>query len=413
MRTRARLLSAAVIFALAAGALAPVPAARAETRNAATVTLGWQSENADAILVGTVLSASRDAASPERTIDVRVDRVLAGTPAAGSTVRVTCEDHGAGAAWTDGTQVLVFLRRVPSGAATETWVPLSGAFSLRALPAGSAEARFPALVTSLRKALDAKDPALLRALLVTWMDDTDAGVAWSAATDFVRHEELHAALTDGERARIVDAYTRQPIGKNTKDALAFAVAVTGSPAAAPALVDSLLLPGAGRIRATVAEALRRIGSPETESLVIARLRDAKPEQQESLLAALAVVGGSAAAREIRPLLESATAAVRVGALSALGNAARNVRAADPTARLNLAETLAGRLPGRSHATDAPPPTTDEIRATLWALAQLDEPAAYDALRTFAAEGDPIDLRDYAARLVARPRQSLVLRAVGN
>src|SRR5439155_14570629 len=126
----------------------------------------------------------------------------------------------------------------------------------------------------------------------------------SAATDLVRHEELHAAMTDDERSRVVAAYVRQPIGKNTKDALALAAAATRSPAAAQALVDSLLLPDAARIRGAVGEALRRMELPAAETLLAARLSAATPEQQTCLLGALGTVGGAAAAPKVAPLLEA-------------------------------------------------------------------------------------------------------------
>ena len=52
---------------------------------------------------------------------------------------------------------------------------------------------------------------------------------------------------------------------------------------------------------------------------------------------------------------------------------------------------------------------DEVRAAIWALAQLDDPQAYVALRRIAAEKDrPEAVREYAARILERPRVSLIL-----
>jgi hypothetical protein len=498
----------ACVIAAAAALSFPAGFARAETRDATTVTLGWQTEHADLVLVAVVAdettapgdpdaggaagansgagagAAPADADHPDREIVLRVELGVKGDAAVGSTVRVRLPDHGLGSAWRPLVPHLVFLRavRAPDGTVLHH-VPVSGAFSVRAVEPGTAEARFPALVAGLRDVLESPDPAALRGLLVAWMEDADPGVAWSAATDFVRRTDLHAGLTDAERARIVAAYRAQPIGKTTKEALAYAAAATRTPDAVRALVDSLLLPDAHRIRGPVAEALRRIDSPETERLLASRLAELSPPtaptggtqdappgtaggtpggtgatgaagttgatggtgaagatavppvatasapavaQRCALLGALAVVGGTTAVSEVRALLTDAAPAVRVEAAAALGGMARNARLRDPEARLGVAATLSGRLtsllaaaaspespdPAASAATAAATAAAlePETRAVLWALAQLDEPGAFDVLRATAkSDATPAATRDYAARLLARPRQSLVGR----
>lgn len=400
MRRPGRNLIAGLVLAAAAFAAGP---ARAETHDAASVALGWQLEHADAVVVGAVTREDRDAAAETRTIEVRVDENVAGTSAAGTVVTVTFADHGLGTPWDTRVPVLLFLRREAGlPGAPARWLPVSGAFSVRPLASGTAEARFPALVGQLRDAM--ADPAALRALLVAWMEDSDPGVAWSAATDFVRHEELHAGLSDPERARIVAAFARQPIGKTTKETLAYAAAATRTPSAVRALADSLLLDGSLRIRSAVGEALRRMDTPAAETELASRLAGARPDQQASLLAALGVAGSGSAAPAAQSLLASADGAVRIEAAAALGGMARNARRRDPAARLGVAAALDARLTAK----DAASLPADEVRAVLWALAQLDESEGYAALRTFEKSSAPGTLRDYATQLLARPRLSLVL-----
>lgn len=397
---------AALALALAASLVAAISPVAASTHDATTVTLGWQTEAADEIVVGFVVPGSEGAARPEMgDVEFRVDRPIKGELTAGASVRIRLDGHGRDTPWRAGLAHLVFLRRGDAKSGVpQIHVPVSGDFSVRALPAGSAEERFPALVATLRETLDAKDAAALRSLLVTWMEDADPGVAWSAATDFVRHRELAAALPESESARIVAAFRRQPLGKATKGALALAVAATRSADAAPALVEALLVPGASSIRAVVGEALRRLDDPAGPSLVATRLADATAAQRPVLLGALAVAGGAPEAPAVRPLLADADATVRAEAAAALGSLARNARARDADARLGVARALTERL---QRAAELP---EDEIRALLWALAQLDEPGAFDAVRAAAADETlPAPVRDWAASLAARPRQSLVPR----
>lgn len=378
--------------------LAAAAPAFAETIDAESAALGWQTERADAVVVASFvrelpLEASREA-------EFRVERSLKGDAVAGDTLVVARADRGHGAPWTEGLPHLLFLAKVGEG---NVRAPVAGAFSVRALPEGSPEARFPDLVASLAQTLAAGGDAGLRSLLVTWMEDADAGVAWSAATDFVRHRELHGSLTSAESARVVAAFAARPFGKRTKEALGYAAAATRTSAAVEALADALAADGGRAIRGALAEALRRTGSASAPAALVRRLADAPPGREPALLGALGVVGDAASAAAVRARLASADATVRAEAAAALGGIARNVRRADPEARLQAADALAEGVTGKAAETMP----AQELRARLWALAQLDEARAFDVLRDVAARSVVPDARRYAERLLAQPRQSLI------
>ena len=138
--------TATLLAALGACLVLAAPSARAESRDATTVALGWQTENADLVVVGTVSTESPPDLSPEAAgahqVDFRVDRVIKGPATAGSSVSIVYTSHGAGLPWRAGVPHLLFLRRAePSPDAPDapvTHLPLSGAFSVRPLPEGSA-----------------------------------------------------------------------------------------------------------------------------------------------------------------------------------------------------------------------------------------------------------------------------------
>jgi hypothetical protein len=58
---------------------------------------------------------------------------------------------------------------------------------------------------------------------------------------------------------------------------------------------------------------------------------------------------------------------------------------------------------------APAASREEVRASLWCLAQLDEAEAWAALRRVAAEDPREEARRAAERFLRNPRQSLILR----
>lgn len=387
---------------LAAAALA----ARAETISSEAVALGWQTENAAQVFVGTAERETEPAGHGGREVTLRVLDPIRGTLAANAEATVVVASHGIEKPWALGSRYLCFLDPEPSTAgAPQRFRLVAGAFSLRPAGGSGPEARFPGIVREIAATLDAsgsvKDPAALRALLVGWMEDADPGVAWSAATDFCRHEDLHAGLSDAERGRIVAAYARCPIGKTTKQALAFAVAATRHPSAAEALVTTLLEPDARLVRGDVAEALRRLRDPSAETLIGRRLATADAAARKSLLVALGAAGTEASVPAGRRSLLDEDAAVRAEAAHALGRIARTVRERDASARLGVRDDLAQAL--------AAAKTDDERRAALWALAQLDDPEAWKILRSAAAdEAAPEVVRKSAQRWLRTPRVSLIL-----
>ena len=197
------------------------------------------------------------------------------------------------------------------------------------------------------------------------------------------------------------AFRRQPVGKETKRALALAVAATGDPLASRVLVDALDDPRGRLVRGAVGEALRRLRDPGAAGLLLARLEEAGPAKRADLLQVLGAVGAVEGAGAARKHLSDADPGVRVEAAHALGLLARAAREADPGARTAGRAELAALASAEGAA-------ESEARAALWALGQLDEEEAWAALRSLAA-GDPRDgVRRYAARILRNPRQSLIL-----
>jgi len=366
----------------------------AESHAAYTVTLGYLTEHSDLVVVATAGPEAR----PGR-VAFTVTGVLRGA-LDGAAIVVARRDGEA--AYAVGTRILAFLRR--DG---DIWRPLSRTFGMRPVPDDGPASRFPGIVRAiagtLGEGLEVAAPDGLRTLLVAGMADPDAGIAWSAAMDFVRHESLHAALTAEQRTRILDAYRGRPVGKDTKHALAHAVAVTKDPGAAELLISSLRDPRAREIRVAVGAALRRLADPAASRHVVEFLKTARPAQRADGLTVLGFLGTKEAALAARDHLGDAVREVRVTAAHVLGLAARALRARDPEADVAIdgQDRLEQLLKNAAHE--------NEMRAALWALAQLDRPAAYDVLRAAAANDPRETVRRYAARYLRRPRQSLLLR----
>jgi len=396
-------LPAAALLVLALA----LPRALAETHDPRTITLGWMTENADAVVLGRAAEERLlDARGARRELDLLVDEGLRGPVAAGTTVVIVHDGRGEDAPWKAGAVHLAFLRSVPvPPGAPARWAPVSGAFAVRAIPAEGPEARFPAEARVLASFLDGEGrvakPDALREHLVAGMEDEDPGFAWCAATDFVRQEFLHAGLTAEQGARILSAFRRLPVGKATKEALALAVSCTRDPAAARTLVEALDDPRARLVRVAVGEALRRTASPGTATLVAAGLAEAAPAKRADLLRVLGLAGALDGAPVARERLADASPEVRTEAAQALGLLARAAREKDPGAR------PAGRAE-LERVVSAAAAAPNEARAALWALAQLDDPEAWAVLRRLAAEDPREDVRKHAERFLRSPRQALIL-----
>jgi hypothetical protein len=397
----------ASLATVAAALLAAAPGARAESHDPQHLAFGWLTENADAVVVA-VASADRTGEGRLRLVTLTVEESLRGTLAAGAEATLEVQDVGEAVPYALGARHLAFLRALPVAEGQPArFGLLSGEFGIRAVPAAGPEARFPDVCRRIAATLDARgavrESARYRMLLVETLEDADAGIAWSGATDLVRHEEMHAELTGDEKRRIVRAFVRQPIGRDTKKALALAAAATRDPEAAPALVASLLHPRSRETRIEVGEALRRLADPAAAELLAKALPAAETAVRETLLNVLGALGASGvgAAAAARDALSDPVPSVRVEAAQALGLLARAQHRADPDAALVGRAELA-----RAVATAS---TENELLANVWALAQYDEPEAYEALRRLAASDERAVVRKAAERYLANPRLSLVLR----
>ncbi len=390
--------------ALLAAALAP--AARAETRDPRTLTLGWLTERAAVVALLTVDEATGE--GPLREARARVDEVLRGAALrAGEAAVLAFQDTGHGVPWVPGARHLAFLEPGPAAAdGSARWGFVSGFHGLKRVVTEGPEGRFPDLVRAYAALLDGEGlptrREALRALLVEWMGDGDAGVRWSAATDFVRIAGLRDGMAEDERARVAAAFRAAPSGKDDKGALAVATGHAGGSDAAAALVEGLADARAREFRGDVAEGLRRLGDPGAPARLAATLEGAPPPRRADVAFVLGRSGDPAGAATARALVADAAGEVRIEAAHAVGLLARAERRRDGESR------SAGRaelLSMFEQAADA----WQERRAALWALVQLDDPEAFAAVRLLAeSHGDP-RVRAEAAQRLRFPRESLILR----
>ena len=100
-------LASAAVLALAAGAAA-------ESRDPRTHALGWQTENADAVVVAVPVQDRGAAERGPREIDLRVEESIRGRPAAGEVLVLRAENHGEALPCVLGVRHLCFLRALPS-----------------------------------------------------------------------------------------------------------------------------------------------------------------------------------------------------------------------------------------------------------------------------------------------------------
>ena len=388
-------------------ALALVSAAHAETLDAETLTLGYQTEHADAVVLADHRGEQAEGATGKREVTFAVHESIRGSLAAGANVVVVHPDMGHGRPWRAGARHLLFLRRIefPEGLPAR-FSFLTGTYGIRPVPESGPASRFPGMVREIAATLgegaEIEKPEELERLLLGWIQDADPGVVWSAATDFVRHAKLFGEIAEKDSKGIVDAYVRHPIGKASKDALALAVAAARHPKAGEVLVESLLLPESRRIRGAVGDALWRLADPEVPALVASKIAEADAGHRATLVQVLGLVGGGEQASTVQTLLEDEKdVSVRIEAAHALGRIARNVRESDPTERVRGRVELYSRILLAKHP--------NELRACLWALAQLDAPEAFALLRYLIENDERPLVRRLAKRYLERPRTSLVLR----
>ncbi len=403
-------------------ALAALPA-RAERHPEHMLTLGFQTEYADIVALARPGPTTVNDDAGTLTTGFQIEQAIRGDAAPGARLDVVHRSLGHGQIWKDNTLYLVFLRAVPD-AGDGHYESLSGAFGFRPVVDGTPSARFPGIVAQIATTLgDASsdrptvaDPDALRALLARLATDADDGIAASAALDLVRHEELLPGLGDAERLALVTSFRARTPGRARRQ-IALAAAAGKHIEAANALVSGLLEPKARLDRGGLADALYRLGDARSEDLLLARLAAADQAQKGNLLVALGKLGAARSVARVTALLAAPEPAVRVEAAHALGNVARNVHRATPgevvsgraelIALLDAAEKRAGDA--AKTGSSAPPDTRNQIRAALWALAQLDDPQAFSALREIAASvARSAAVRDYATHILARPRVMLIL-----
>lgn len=403
MRTRRLLQTWLAVAAL--GLLAGLPVAHAETHPETALTLAAQTERADLVVVAEPRNDGERGLLGRIEVEFVVREVLAGEVAVGETLVVLIDDRGHAAPFTAGQRHLVFLAERRVRPDRTTFEPLVGAFSVRRLSDEEGTTRFPAIVRELAESLGrtaTADAGELRRDLVRWVGDEDAGIAWSAAVDLAGRPALLDALTDDERGAVVRAFARSTETNAARRALATLCGAVGGDDAVEALVLSLTGGDASTYRAAVADALQATGRTGFATTRLrAALGEASGPARRHLLHALGRVGDATVATDLAAGLSTDDPLQRIECAHALGLLARRVRAEDPEERIAGREALTAALPELR--------TENEIRAVCWALAQLDEPAAYDVLRDARETDDRPSVRRWAESYLRRPRQSLVLR----
>ena len=280
-----RILIAIVGVCLAAGT------ATAGSRAQECLALGYQTEHADLVAMGSLDGVVEEGHGTLRATFTLTETIRGDVPV-GTAVVVAFPDTGRRPPWEEGRSHLLFLVRRD---AVDDYVTVAGASSVRAIPKAGVIARLPGMTQQIAATLATHerpaDPAALRGLLITWMQDPAPGVAWSAATDFVRRRDLHSRLTGDQRAAVLAAFIGHPFGKASKDALATAAAMARPKGAGEALVEALA-GGQGRtIRGTIADALSVLRDPVVPSRIAVKLEAADASSRADLIQ---VLGASAA-----------------------------------------------------------------------------------------------------------------------
>ncbi|MHC4473148.1 MAG: hypothetical protein ACYS99_19560, partial [Planctomycetota bacterium] len=128
---RGYILLAGFLTVLLAASSAP-----AETIAAHAATLGWQTEHAQAVVLGDLGEVEAEGATGRREVTFVVREAVRGAVEPGASLTVVFPDHGHGAPWREGLSHLLFLRRLemPEGQPSR-WKPVSGTFGIRAIPA--------------------------------------------------------------------------------------------------------------------------------------------------------------------------------------------------------------------------------------------------------------------------------------
>jgi hypothetical protein len=398
------------LLLLALCALLPSSVARAESRETDAITLGWMTEHSDlvAVLAPTSDGDARDVR--------RVESIVRGSLAVvGDVVALVARDDDA----LPAGRTLAFLVRRDA-----TWVPVSGGHALKGIPDDGTESALLAHTRSYASFLDdegrvARGDAQ-HAFLLRELASPESGLPFSAGRDLVRHRELLTSVTTDERHAATAPLMIDRKADQDLASLVRVAGVMGDERATARLVSILLAPTTRTLRTHLSWALvQRASLPDADVIdrLDAALGEASPAQREDVcvaLGALCEAGTPDAPRAEAPLttlLRDPARPVRAVAAHGLGLLARAVRRAPAPGE---AEPQGGRAhlsnalePLRRTVVDAD--TSNERRAALWAIAQIDTAEAWAQLDAFAndAAADD-DVRAMATQYRRAPRTALVL-----
>ncbi len=397
-----RLLGPLVVVAAAA------LAARGESVDLDSITLGAMTERADLVVVADATAATTTGDVQTWTfhvtealraaaarVDVRV--VLPAGPRAGSAANAV----------RPGASHLLFLVSASDGA----YRPIAVPWGLRDATDGAVR---PMIDYARRYAAAlgpdgaVAHPVDLLALLVESVASPSAGIPACAGRDLVRHQELAEKLTPAERQTVDAALARPRKGDLDLAGIIDAAGVAGTSASDELLVARLVDPATRNLRLNATAALHRHAGPALVLLLAARLVGATPQQRADLVNALGRLELREASPQLTASLRDDATDVRVEAAHSLGLLARAVRAPRPGAdveapRPKLDEALRPLLAAVDAAkTDA------EKKSALWALAQLDTADAWSALKRLRDESPDERVRSVAAQYVLHPRVELIL-----
>jgi len=394
------------LIVVAAAALAA--SARAESTDIDAVTLGAMTERADVVVVADASAAATSVADDSATWTFHVSDVLR-APAVAADLRVVVPvgARANGTSVRPGAPHLLFLAAAQDG----SYRPLALPWGMRDASGGAVKP----LVEYARRygatlgpdASIAKPDELL-ALLVESFASPSSGVPGTAGRDLLRHQEIADRATPAQRQAVVAALARPRKGDLDLAGIIDAAGVMGGAAADDVLVARLVDPATRHLRLNVAAALHRHARPELADLLAARLTGATAQQRADVVNALGRLELRAAAPRLVAALADDASIVRVEAAHSLGILARAVRA--PKAE-NEPEAPREKLD------DAVTPLTDaasraanesEKKSVLWALAQIDAPDAWTALKRLRDESKDDRVRELAGEYVLHPRVELIL-----
>ncbi len=389
-----KLAPAAVLLTL----LAVVPAG-AETQETDAITLGSMAERAD--FVG--LAEAVAPAEGEGTWTLRVTERWRGS---GVPLEIRLRTRPAG--------LLVGAEYMVLAAAGEdaVYTPLSSTYGVRKTAGEEAAplvAYTRAYVASLGAPEREEDASALRAHLVSSLASESSGVPFSAGRDLLRRTDLHAALTNAQRAEVSTAIAR-PRKPDADLASILLAGVLGDDRADAALVARLLDPSSRHLRRHITHSLALRATPALVQTLVGELKGATTAQRQDIANALGRLERPEALAQLLLFLRDPSVEVRVESAHGLGLLARAVRRApaDDAVPLDAERSHldAAREPLRTVVNTAK--SQNERKAAVWALAQIDTPESWALVRKMAAEHAHEDVRRFATQYLSRPRVALLL-----